>query len=381
MLRSHYQTFHEAIGDRLHVLAHSHHPWPDVTREAQLAYWNDSARLAERKWQKIYDGVIPVAQAHVARLLNIDAPARIAFAPNTHELVARLYSCLDWSRPLRVLTTDREFASFARQTQRLEETGRVQVTRVAVAPYESFVERFSAAVAERYDFVYLSHVFYDSAFVVDPLERIVAAAHPEALFCIDGYHAFNALPIDLSRIAERVYYLAGGYKYAQAGEGVCFMSLPRDCALRPVYTGWFADTATQSARVEYAPDAQRFAGATFDAGGLYRFNAVMHWQRDLGIGPADIHAHAVQLQADFLDGLAEMELQRLPLTALRPPLGQPRGNFLSFELNDAAAVEAQLRAHDILADRRGNRLRFGFGLYHDTTFMNRLLARLRIALH
>ncbi|HEY9380181.1 MAG TPA: aminotransferase class V-fold PLP-dependent enzyme, partial [Burkholderiales bacterium] len=233
MLRAHYQTFHEAIGDRLHVLAHSHHPWPDVTRQAQLAYWDDSARLAERKWQKIYDEVIPAAQAHVARLLNIVAPSRIAFAPNTHELVARLYSCLDWSRPLRVLTTDREFASFARQTQRLEETGRVQVTRVAVEPYESFTERFSAAVAERYDFVYLSHVFYDSAFVVDAIERIVAAAHPGALFCIDGYHAFNALPIDLSRVAERVYYLAGGYKYAQAGEGVCFMSLPRNCALRP----------------------------------------------------------------------------------------------------------------------------------------------------
>lgn len=383
MLRSHYQTFHEAIADRLHVLAHSHHPWPDVTRAAQLAYWDDSARLAERKWQKIYDEVIPAAQAHVAHLLNIDTPARIAFAPNTHELVARLYSCLDWSQPQRVLTTDREFASFARQTRRLEETGRVRVTRVAVAPYESFVERFSAAVAERYDFVYLSHVFYDSAFVVDAFESIVAASHPEALFCIDGYHAFNALPIDLSRIAERVYYLAGGYKYAQAGEGVCFVSLPRNCALRPLYTGWFAESAIEgeSAHVEYGADAQRFAGATFDASGLYRFNAVMHWQRELGIRPADVHTHAVRLQADFLDGLAEMGLQQLPLAALTPPLGLPRGNFLSFELNDAAAVEAQLRAHDILADRRGNRLRFGFGLYHDTAFMNRLLARLRIALH
>lgn len=383
MLRAHYRTFHEAIGDRLHVLAHSHHPWPDVTREAQLAYWEDSARLAERKWQKIYDEVIPQAQAHVARLLNIDAPARIAFAPNTHEFVARLYSSLDWSRPLRVLTTDREFASFARQTRRLEETGRVRVTRVAVEPYQSFVERFSAAAAERYDFVYLSHVFYDSAFVVDALESIVAAAYPEALFCIDGYHAFNALPVDLSRIAERVYYLAGGYKYAQAGEGACFMSLPRDCALRPIYTGWFAEGAAERecARVEYGPDAHRFAGATFDASGLYRFNAVMRWQNGLGIGPADVHAHAVRLQADFLDGLAEMALQRLSPAALTPPLGLSRGNFLSFELNDAAAVEAQLRAHNILADRRGNRLRFGFGLYHDTAFMNRLLARLRIALH
>ncbi len=34
-------------------------------------------------------------------LPRLPDPAEIAYAPNAHELVARLYSCLDWSAPLR----------------------------------------------------------------------------------------------------------------------------------------------------------------------------------------------------------------------------------------------------------------------------------------
>lgn len=385
MLREHYQTFNRAIGDALHVLAHSHHPWPDVTRAAHLACWEDAAQLAERKWQKIYAEIIPEAQGHVARLLGIDAPERVAFAQNTHELIARLYSSLDWTRPVRVLTTDREFASFARQTRRLEETGRLHVRRIAVEPYASFVERFADALADEYEFVYLSQVFYDSGFHVTALERLIDCAPHRALVCIDGYHAFNALPFDLSRLAERVYYVAGGYKYAQAGEGACFMTLPRACALRPLHTGWFAapdetEQAGDKGPLQYGAQAQRFAGATFDASGLYRFNAVMRWQRSLDLTPELIHAHALQLQERFLDGLATQGLAQLPVASLQPPRGEARGNFCSFEIDGAKEVEARLRDHGIRIDRRGARLRFGFGVYHDDLFVDRLLARLRQAL-
>ena len=62
-----------------------------------------------------------------------------------------------------------------------------------------------------------------------------------ALVVIDGYHAFAALPVDLSAIAERAFYLAGGYKYAMAGEGACFLAVPPGTTLRPLSTGWFAD--------------------------------------------------------------------------------------------------------------------------------------------
>jgi hypothetical protein len=34
----------------------------------------------------------------------------------------------------------------------------------------------------------------------------------------------------------------------------------------------------------------------------------------------------------------------------------------------------------VLVDRRGSRVRFGFGVYHDAAFVDALLARVRAAL-
>jgi hypothetical protein len=38
----------------LHFAAHSHHFWPDVSREAQLEYWDDCAKLSDEKWEKVH---------------------------------------------------------------------------------------------------------------------------------------------------------------------------------------------------------------------------------------------------------------------------------------------------------------------------------------
>ena len=385
MLKAHYATFLGSIGDALHVTAHSHHPWPDVTRAAHLQYWEDSARLTNRKWQeKVFGEVVPEAQGHVARHLGLADSRLVAFAPNTHEFVARLYSCLDWSRRPSVLTTTGEFHSFSRQTRRLEESGRLQVTRVPVEPYASFRERFRQALGTPYDLVFLSQVFFDSSFVVERLDELLADVPSETIVAVDGYHAFMAIPVHLGSLGRRIFYTAGGYKYVQAGEGACFLSIPEACDLRPLYTGWFSDfgrlSGAQGDAVGYGEDAMRFWGSTFDASGLYRFNAVMRWLDELGVTGREIHAHVGALERRFLDGLAATPLARLPVAALTPPDGAARGNFLTFDLDAAEDVEGRLAAHRILVDRRGRRLRFGLGVYHDAAFVDALLARLREAL-
>ena len=49
---------------------------------------------------------------------------------------------------------------------------------------------------------------------------------------IDGYHAFCAVEVDLSAIHARAFYLGGGYKYAQAGEGFGYLHVPAGCRHR-----------------------------------------------------------------------------------------------------------------------------------------------------
>jgi selenocysteine lyase/cysteine desulfurase len=358
----HFSRFLTAVPGRLHVAAHSHHPWPDDTFEAQQQAWLDAARLVDDKWDEVFGSVLPEAAAYITGRLGLSDPEAIAFAPSTHALVVRLLSCL--ALPVRILTTDAEFHSFARQAARLEEEGLATVERVPAEPFTSFPDRFAAAAAQGgHDLVYLSHVFFNSAYVVPDLAALVSAVPgSEALVVIDGYHGFMALPTDLSAIGDRAFYLAGGYKYAMAGEGACFAHCPPGYAERPRDTGWFAGFAQLSAgsagKVAYSSGGGRLFGGTFDPTGVYRFNAVQRWLDSLGVTVAGIHGHVRRLQDRFLAAGPHPE----PVPGPETP---DRGHFLTFRLPDAAATHRALHAANVVTDYRDDRLRIGFGLYHD----------------
>lgn len=384
MLKSRFSRFLEADPARLHFAAHSHHPWPDASRDAHLQYWDDSARYADRKWDRVFGEVVPKAQRHFATMLRLSDPAQVAFSQNTHEFLQRLYSCFD-KPSIRVLASGHEFHSFKRQTRRLVEAGRVDLVEVPGAPFETFDERFIAAARKGpWDLVFVSHVFFDSAFVVRGIEAICDAAPPEAMVVIDGYHAFCALDVDLTRVHRRAFYLGGGYKYAMSGEAAAYLCVPPGCGLRPVNTGWFAAfrnlTGPQPSQVPYEPDAMRFWGATFDPAGIYRFNAAMDMLRENGATPDRIHTHSLELQERFLEGLDALRLSALAAKHLVLPRDAPRGNFLVFDVDDAAAKFAKLAENHIAIDRRDRRLRFGFGVYHEASDVDALLEALPRAL-
>jgi selenocysteine lyase/cysteine desulfurase len=350
-----------------HAAAHSHHPWPDVTLAAQEAAWRDAAPLLDRKWEHVFGSVIPEAQAHVARVLNLRDSVTIVFGPNTHSFLLRLLSCLPRDRIPRVLTTGSEFMSFSRQMARLEEDRLISVTRIRTEPFDSFEERFADAARGDVDLVYVSQVFFDSAFAIDPAFVVRAVRDPQTLIAIDGYHGFMAVPTDLGAIASRAFYLAGGYKYAMAGEGVCFLHCPPAFCPRPRDTGWYAGFSaleTGGAGVPYAVDGSRFFGATFDVSGLYRFNAVQNWLLQEGLGVAEMLAHVRVLERIFL---AECDRVQAPLNSalLVVPDEKRRGRFLAFRTLEAGAISARLAAENIIVDHRADRLRIGFGIYHD----------------
>src|SRR5205823_4932271 len=119
-----------------------------------------------------------------------------------------------------------------------------------------------------------------------PPLRAAAVRDAPTLVVFDGYHGFMAVPTALAGSADRAFYLAGGYKYAMAGEGVCFMHCPAGFAPRPRDTGWFAAFGAlrgASAGVAYGTDGSRFMGATFDPTGLYRLAAVFDWMQGIAL--------------------------------------------------------------------------------------------------
>lgn len=380
-LRGHFTRTVLREGAPIHFAAHSHHPWPDVTLAAQQQAWSDAAELLDHKWDKVFAKIIPAAQAHVARVLGLSDPATIVFAPNTHEFVRRLLSCLDARRIPRVLTSDSEFHSLTRQIARLEEDGLAEVVRIPADPLESFAARFAeAARSSRFDLVFFSQVFFNSGWVIEEIADIAAAVRDsETLIAIDGYHAFMAIPLDLAALEQRVFYLAGGYKYAMAGEGACFMHCPPGYGPRPRDTGWYAEFGALGDKrtdlIAYGEDATRFAGSTFDPSGLYRFNAVQDWLAGLGAEGrvAAHHAYTLRLQEHLIRALATSPLGRERLMVAE---AGRRGRFLTFRADDAARIENRLSERQIITDRRGDRLRIGFGVYQDEEDVGRLVAAL-----
>lgn len=354
-------------GAPLHAAAHSHHPWPDVTFDAQQAAWRDAAHLLDNKWDHVFGSIIPAAQAHIARQIGLPDPASLVFGPNTHSFVMRILSCFTPGNPVRVLTTGSEFMSFSRQIARLEEDGLVKVTRIATEPFGSFEDRFaSAAQMGEYDLVFFSQVFFDSSFAVTDVAKIVRAVRRDETFIVvDGYHGFMAVPADFGALAGRAFYLAGGYKYAMAGEGACFLHCPPGYGLRPRDTGWYAGfTALEEggSDVPYARDGSRFFGATFDVTALYRFNAVQDWLSAEGWTVAKMLAHVRSIERVFLNEIGKGNALD-PATLLVADEAR-RGRFLCFRTDRAGAIKAKLAAQNIIVDHRGDRLRIGFGIYH-----------------
>lgn len=373
---------------KLHFAAHSHHFWPDVTREAQLAYWDDCAKLSDDKWGKVFGEVIPKAQRHIARILKLKHPEQIVFAPNTHELNSRILSLFLGKEKVNILTTSSEFYSWKRQLTRLSEHSFINVELVAtknvLTSPDTFIEGVCEKLQSKPDLLFLSQVFFDSglALTEKQLQKIISSADKRTIIVVDGYHGFAAIPTDLSQFEGRIFYLSGGYKYAMAGEGVGFMVVPKG-DWRPAYTGWFAEFGDLSKpadkAVGYSSDGMAFMGATQDPSGLYRFNAAWDLFQKDHVSIELIHQHVLELQKAFLKlvppGLFESR-NFVPLFSKDLAF---HGHFLTFEASNEEAAktfESQLKSRQILIDRRGARVRFGFGLYQNMADLEALTSRL-----
>ena len=368
--------FSKSLGadpERLHMAAHSHHLWPDASFEGQVECWEDAARLADRKWDRIMGDVWPEAQRNVASELGTGMPDAVVFAPNTHDLLVRLFAAIPARPPVRILTSDGEFHSARRQFARWEEAGAARVERVATEPFESFSSRFlERARSGEHDFIFVSHVLFGSGRIFDRVDELAELARPQGPWvAIDGYHAFMAIETPLSpRAGSSAFYLGGGYKYAMAGEGCAFLHAPSGFGERPPVTGWYAefeDLTFPPGIVGYRKDAMRFMGATFDASGLYRLNAVRKMLDENGLPTKRISGHVEQLQ-QALQGTIFKSAE-----LLNPLTGGDHARFLAYRSPDTQRWCARLAERNCIVDVRGDVLRVGLGLYHDEEDIDRFI--------
>lgn len=359
-LRAAYARFLGAAPGRILLTGHSHQAWPDVIRDALTESFDDAARFADDKWDAaVFPKVTAVGEAILERM-GFDRGDAIAFGRSTHELAFRLLTSLPLQRRPRIVTTSGEFHSLRRQLARLAEEG-ADVVWVSAEPRAALADRLLEALASGATMLALSAVLFEDAYVVPRLGEILArAAEVGAIFLIDAYHAFNVVPVDWGPAKGALFAMAGGYKYAAFGEGICWMRIPAGCALRPVYTGWFADfgslASADGGAVAYGSGGARFAGATFDPTAFYRAGAALaHWDR-FGLTVPRLRAISLRQTDRILARLDEAGLGHEVVTARDP---ERRGGFVAVRAPRAGDVIARLRARGVFVDARRDLLRLG----------------------
>lgn len=350
-LRPHYRSFLRP--GRILLTGHSHQAWPDVARDAMLASFDDAAELVDDKWERAFEAA-DALRAGVASRIGCTAD-EIALAQNTHELVVRFLSCLDWKRKRHLVTTAGEFHTIDRQLRRLAEEG-VEITWVDARDPSTLAERILAAVRDDTAAVLCSTVLFQSSSIVPGIDELVARVRARGVpILLDAYHAFQVVPF---RVPSGAFLVAGGYKYAQMGEGNCFLRVPPETTLRPVITGWFAGFGALAdprdpGRVPYPTrPAERFAGSTYDPTSHYRARAVLGFFEQQGMTLERLRETSLRQTARILAGLEGFDV-------VTPRDDEERAGFVAIRVSNVKEVVDGLRKDGVLVDARGDIVRLG----------------------
>lgn len=361
--------------DRVLLTGHSHQAWPDAARAGMLRAWDDAAELVDDKWERAFEAAEHVRRAAAARIGA--QPGEIALGASTHELVARFLSALDLRARPHLVATSGEFHSMHRQLARLAEAG-VEVELVPWAPVDTLAERLGAAVRPTTAALLCSTVLFETSSIVPGLRGAIARAHAVgAEVLLDAYHAFGVVPFTIAELGpDPIFVTAGGYKYAQWGEGNCFLRVPPHSALRPIYTGWFSDFANLSAMrsggaIGYGTrPADRFAGSTYDPTSHYRARAVIDFFDEHGLTVERLRALSLAQTGRLVAGLEGLDV-------VTPRDDGARAGFVAVRIADAGRVVDALRAQGIHTDARGDVLRLGPAPYVTDDEIDRAIAALR----
>jgi len=362
-LREQYADFLDPRGAKRRILltGHSHQAWPAVARQGLIEAYEVAARDVDDKWDAVFAAQDEL-RTHLARRLG-GQPKEYAFAQNTHELVTRWLSALPWGERKKIVTTDGEFHAAFRQLRRLAELSEVEVVFVASEPARTLSERLCEAIDERTAGVLFSCVLFGTSSVVPGIDAVIArAGECGASVMVDGYHAFDVVDV---RAPEGAFFVAGGYKYAQWGEGTCFARVPSGCELRPVLTGWFAGFASLADRRTEGPvaferdGAWRFAGSTFDPASYFRARAVARFFDEQGLTVERLRANSLAQTSLIIERCAKLKGLELA-TPSEPSL---RGGFVSLRTARAAELVKALRDEGVFTDSRGELLRLGAAPY------------------
>lgn len=363
-LQPHYSAF--KVAERLLFTGHSHQAWPDVVEESFSEYWSLVSENIDQKWDACFEKV-GVLQDYLERFYQ-DSTGLYSYGANTHGLLTAWISALPLKSKPQLITTEAEFHSVFRQVSRLKEEG-LDIVFVPTYPLEGFADRLISSISEKTSGVIISRVYYNSGLIngeLLPVSEYCNKRHIPLL--IDDYHGTNVVPLAIVDTPFHLnYFLIGGYKYLQWGEGNCFLRFPASTSLRPAITGWFSsfDSLQQprSTLVSYSNGPNRFMGGTIEPFSAFRAAKVVSFFDEQNLSP-EVLAEQYQHQVAYaLAAFRNLDLPKEWIRVVGDEDATQRGGFLALNSPIAGQLHESLRNRGVFTDYRDRILRFGMAPY------------------
>lgn len=376
-LQPHYSNFN--VANRLLFSGHSHQAWPDVARKGLVEAYDTAADKIDTKWVKAAEKTEDLR--NYLRSYYSDPDGLYCQSENTHHLLVSWLSCFDLRNKPKIITTDGEFHSMFRQLKRLTEEG-LQMAMVS-AESDDIVTEIEREIDDQTCAIMLSRVYFQSGLVNQYLSEIAKVARTHNIpLLIDDYHGTNVVPLSIQEAdLEDCFFLIGGYKYLQWGEGNCFLRFPKDCTLRPVVTGWFASFSTldeprTSNKVKFDDGNQRFATGTYDPSSQFRAAKVVEFFEEQNLTP-DVLRTQYLAQVTLLRNLfLEQNFDPKIIKCYHQKPLEQNGGFLALQSPHARKIRARLLEKNVFTDARDDILRLGPAPYITTKQIEQAIAAL-----
>lgn len=337
------------LRDTTYLVSHSLGAMPDGVHAALEEFATTWATRGIRAWAEGWWDMPLAIGDELAPIIGAP-PRSIAMHQNVSVTQSLVLSCL---RPTpernKIVFSDLEFPSVWYVHQAHAARGEVDL-HVVESPDGLTVptELMLDAIDERTLLVPISHVLFKSAYLQDAKAIIDRAHEVGALVLLDLYQSAGTVPVDVTGLdvdlacGGSVKWLCGG-----PGAGYLYVAPRLQRELEPAVTGWMAHEAPFAfdPELRYADDIARFLHGSPAVPALYSARTGYRTINEVGID--QIRANSLRM-TDRLIELAEAADLRVPT----PREHAHRGGTVLIDVEEGAAVVAELARRDILVDFR-----------------------------
>ncbi|MBV8629335.1 MAG: aminotransferase class V-fold PLP-dependent enzyme [Silvibacterium sp.] len=296
-----------------------------------------------------------VFRARIASLIGAPRPDCVVPKTSAGQGLRTVLNALP-GKPL-VISTRGEFDSIDVILKQHAALGRIEVHWIDPDSSGHFtVEPIIDAVTRGADLVVVSQIMFMTGQIVGDLDRLADACHGHAArLLVDSYHAIGVIPVDAAAM-QCDFMIGGSYKYLRGGPGACFLYISPaalDSGLRPLDTGWFANSDEFAYERPDPPLLKRGGDAFLESTPpvLTWYQARSGQQFTLAIGVERLRAWSLHQLGLLREYLSQAGVDSV--------IGGDAGHgaFLAIRLACAMQLPPLLQQQGIICDARGEWLR------------------------